>query len=535
MSNRILGLDLGTSTSAIAAVDKGQMRLLGHEERARVVPSVVGFGDKGEVVVGHAARAQLETAPDYTYTGLKRLLGRQANDPHVLEWADLVAYEIAPGPSGEAFVRGPDRLYSPTELLAHLIRERKETAEVLLSEEVTKAVIGVPAHFDMVQKEALCDAARKGGLEPVRLLSEPTAAAVAYGVDRAQNRTIAIYDFGGGTFDVTILKITGRKFRVLATAGDPFLGGEDFDRRIMEWLIARFKERNGIDLRDDRAALNRTRLAAETAKHELSSVLSWRVFSKYIADGNNRAVLYHLDETLDREVFHELVADLVDRTRQPCREAMRRAKIDPRDIDEVVLVGGMTRMPLVQETVKDIFERVPSRRIDPMAAVALGCAMQGAALTGEMKSIALSETLPMSIGVEVGNGAMVPLLRAGRQIPARETVRFGLAEGPNGEREAAAIRFYQGDLKVADENRALGVMVLNDLAQHKAALVDVTADIDDNGILTMTAADVATKHKIVHRMHAESGMSEEDISALKGLDDKAAFEEGTEQHGEHQS
>lgn len=516
--SRIIGLDLGTSTSAVAAMDRGQVRLLGHEERSRIIPSIVGFGGKGEIVVGHSARAQLETAPEHTYTGLKRLLGRQADDPHVVEWGDHVAYEVVPGPQGEAFVRGPDRAYSPVELLSHLVRERKEAAEAALSEEVTRVIVGAPAHFDMVQKEALRAAVRMGGLEPVRLLSEPTAAAVAYGVDRAQNRTIAIYDFGGGTFDVTILKISGQKFRALATAGDAFLGGEDFDQRIVEWLVSRFKDQHSIDLRDDTSAWNRVRLAAEKAKHELSSVHSWTVFAKYIADARNRSLLLDLNETLDREVFNELVADLVDRTKQPCREALRKAKVDVRDVDEVVLVGGMTRMPLVQETVQEIFERVPSRRIDPMAAVALGCAMQGAALAGEMKSIALSETLSTSLGVEVGNGSAVPILRAGRQIPARETVRFGLAEGPEGQREAAALRIYQGDLKVASENRQLGVMVLNDLGKHKEPLIAVTFDLDDDGILTVTAEDTLSKDKITHRLHAESGMSEDEIEGLKDLD-----------------
>lgn len=523
--SRVVGLDIGTSTSAVAAMDRGQVRLLGHETKSRIIPSIVGFGNRGEIVVGYAARAQLETSPEYTFTGLKRLLGRRADDPNVVEWASMVAYEIAPGPQGEAFVRGPDRLYSPVELLAHLFRERKETAEAALSEEVSKVVIGAPAHFDMVQKEALRAAARLGGLEPVRLLSEPTAAAVAYGVDRAQNRTIAIYDFGGGTFDVTILKIAGQKFHALATAGDPFLGGEDFDQRVGEWLIERFKEQHGIDLRDDPTALNRVRLLSEDAKQELSGAESKTIFARHMGEKKNQGILIDLKETLDREVFNELVADLVDRTKQPCREALRKAKMDVRDIDEVVLVGGMTRMPLVQETVQAIFDRVPSRRIDPMAAVALGCALQGAALSGEMKSIALSETLPISLGVEVGNGSGVPILRAGRKIPARETIRFGLAEGPNGEREAAAIRIYQGDLKIASENRQLGVLVLNDLAKHKEPLIAVTLDIDEDGILTATAQDLLSQEKVVHRVHAESGLSESEVQGLKTLDSEFEAEE----------
>lgn len=522
MSRRIIGLDYGTSTCTCAAVDRGTARLLGHESRARIVPSIVGFAGRGEIVVGHAARAQLETSPEYTYTGLKRLLGRRADDPAVIEWGERVAFDIAAGPSGEAFVRGPDRLYSPVELIAHQFRERKQAAEDVLNEEISRAVIGAPAHFDMVQKEALRQAARLGGLEPVRLLSEPTAAAVAYGVDRGQNRTIAVYDFGGGTFDVTILKITGQKFRPLAMAGDSLLGGEDFDQRVVEWLVGKFKEKHEKDLRDDPSAWNRVRLAAKSAKEELSAVLSWRIDLRNIAEANNRAILLHLDETLEREAFEEMVADLVDRTKKPCRDALKKAKVDVRDIDDVVPVGGMTRVPLVREAIQSIFERAPSGRIDPIAAVSLGCAMQGAALAGELKSLAFTDILPMSLGVEVGNGSIVPILRAGRQVPAKETVKFGLAE--NGK-DGAAIRVYQGDLREASENRQIARLVLNDLAQHKAPLIDVTFDLDDDGMLTVSAVDCVSKAKVVHRVHAESGMSKEDVDALRTLDSEAAAAE----------
>lgn len=525
MSKRVVGIDLGTSTSSIAAVDRGQARVLGYDDRTRIIPSVVGFNG-GKIVVGWSANAQLETAPEFTYTGLKRLLGRRHDEPSVVEWAERVAYDVVPGPAGEAFVRGPDRAYSPVELVAHIFRDRKEAAEAILGEEVTRAVIGAPAHFDMVQREALRQAALQGGVQPVRLLSEPVAAAVAYGVDRAQNRTIAIYDFGGGTFDVTILKITGQRFRVLATAGDALLGGEDFDHRIVEWIVDRFKQKHDRDLRDDPVAWNRVRMLAKSAKEELSALHSWPIKARNIAEKNNRAMLLHLEDTLDREVLDELVADLVDRTKQPCREALKKAKLDVRDIDEVVLVGGMTRMPLVQEAVQAIFERAGSKRINPVDAVSLGCALQGAALAGEMKSMALSEVLPRSIGLEVGNGSLLPMLKANRAVPARETVRFGLAQQGA---DAAAIRVYQGDLKVASENRLISTLVLNDLAKHvapKSPLIDVTLDLDDDGFLTVSAVDVNTKEKITHRVHAESGMSPEETERLRAID--AGMEETEE-------
>lgn len=514
MSNRIVGIDFGTSTSAVAAMDRGQARILVLDERERVVPSVISIGPKGAIQVGALARDQLESNPEFTITGVKRLLGRKADDPQIVEWSNLAGYEIAPGPKGEAYVRGPDRLYSPVELASHVFNRLREIAEQALSEEITKCVIGVPAYFDLEQKEAVRQAARLAKLEPVRLLPEPTAAAVAYGVDRTSNRIIAVYDLGGGTFDISILKIAGQRFQTLSSAGDPFLGGEDFDQRLVEDLVKRFKAKHGKDLRDDPSAKNRVRLEAEKAKESLSAQQSHRAFAKYIA---HRPLLLDLDEVIEREELESLVDDLIDRTRLPCREALRMARIDVRDIDEVVLVGGMTRMPRIQEVVQDIFERVPTRRIDPVAAVALGCALQGAALSGDIKSVALKENTVMPFSVQVGNGAMVPIIQANKSLPAREEKIFGLTDKAA---DAGAIRVFHGSRRVL-------TMVMNGLQPCKVEpLIKVTLDVDDDGMLTVTARNMATKAEISHRLHAESGMSEAEIAGLKALGVDQFVEEG---------
>jgi|694.fasta_scaffold00779_27 molecular chaperone DnaK len=511
MADRIVGIDLGTSTSVVAALDQGAARILALDERERVIPTVVSIAQNGEIVVGAIARDQLETNPEYTFTGLKRLLGRKADDPQILEWAKLVAYDIVPGPQGEAFVRGPDKIHDPVDLLSHVFAKLRETARQTLGEDVNRCVVGVPAHFDLDQKEAIRRAAKLGGLEAVRLLPEPTAAAVAYGVDRASNRTIAIYDLGGGTFDITILKIAGQRFRPLATAGDPFLGGEDFDQRIMSWLLQRFREKHGIDLRDDPSARNRVRLAAEKAKESLSAQGAHRIYARNIA---HRPLLLDLDETIDRADYENMVLDLIDRTRGPCREALRAAKVDVRDIDEVVLVGGMTRTPAVGELVREIFGRVPSRRIDPIAAVALGCALQGAALAGTLKSVALTDNTTMPFSVQVGSGALIPLIRANTPLPAREEKVFGIA---NREAAEAAVRVYHGQRRVA-------TLIVNDMQEQVKSepLLRVQLDVNDDGMLTVTARNPATKTEVTHSVHADTGMTASEIQGLRDIDEEEA-------------
>ncbi len=522
MSSKVIGIDMGTSNSSVAFMQRGVPSILrsGDRDRDRIVPTVVSLDEKGRVAVGHSALLQIETNPQFTYTGLKRLLGRRADDPQVQSWAEMVSYEIAPGPEGQAWVRGPDRLYSPIELLAHVLRHLRDIARRALADNVERCVLGAPAHFDEVQREALRQCARAAGLEPERLLSEPTAAAVAYGVERGGDKTIAVYDFGGGTFDVTILSIRGQRFKPLATSGDAFLGGEDFDARIVSWVVEQFQAKHEVDLRNDATALARVRMAAETAKHELSGVEVTPLQARFIADkliDNVKAPL-DLSESLERETFEELTSDLVERTRAPCREALKIAGLDPRDLDDVVLVGGMTRMPLVQQVVADIFGRAPKQTVPPLDAVALGCAMQGAALAGQLESLGLSDIAPMSYGVEVGNGTGFPLVRKGASIPARVTKRFRLAE-PKGE--AAAIRVYQGDLKRAGDNRQLGVLVLNDMQTGaKEPQIDVTFDVSADGILSVYGVNIETKARVDWRIHAETGLSETHVNELRSLTDE---------------
>ncbi len=507
MSDRIVGIDLGTSTSAVAGIDQGFARLLVLDERERVVPTVIGFAPNGAVLVGNEARDQLEVNPDYTYTGLKRLIGRQFEDPQIQKWAELVAYEIVPGPSGEAYVRGPDRNYDPVELLGHVFAKLRKIATDATGEGVTRCVVGAPAHFDLAQRDALKRAAREGGLEVVRLIPEPTAAAIAYGVDRGTDQTIAIYDLGGGTFDVSILQVTGTKFRTLATAGDAFLGGDDFDQRIVEWAVGRFRDKHGIDLRDEAGAHNRVRLTAERAKEALSAQTEFRMLAEYIV---HRPALLSLDEVLTRDEYEDLVADLLDRTRAPCRDALRLAKRDVRDINEVVRVGGMTRTPAVMSLIEEIFERKPSQKIDPVAAVALGAALQGAALMGVIKSVNLIENTSMPFSVQVGNNALIPLIRANVPIPAREERTFGIADKGA---DKVAVRVFHG-------NRKLMTLVVNDVQENVGAepLVKVRLDIDDAGILTCVAKNPATKSEVTASLHADTGLSKSDIDGLQDVD-----------------
>jgi molecular chaperone DnaK len=495
----------------VASIEQGRASILVLDERERFIPTVVSISANGQVLVGSIARDQLEVNPEYTFTGLKRLIGCKFDDERIQSWAKLVAYEIVPGPAGEAFVRGPDKIYDPVDLLAHVFARLCEIACQATGEGVTRCVVGAPAHFDIAQKEALRRAAKLGGLQVERFLPEPIAAAVAYGVERGSNRTLAIYDLGGGTFDVSILKVHGQRFRTLATAGDPFLGGEDFDQRIVDWLIQRFRDKHGVDLRDDPGARNRVRLAAERAKEALSTELEHRVFAQYIA---HRPHLLNLEEVLTREELEGLVSDLLDRTRAPCREALKAAKLDVRDIDEVVRVGGMTRMPAVGALIEEVFERKVSGRIDPVAAVALGCALQGASLMGSIRSMNLTENTTMPFSVQVGSGALVPIIRANIPLPAREERVFGLADK---DAAIAAVRVFHG-------NRRVMTVALNDMQDNvqREPIVKVQLDVDDAGVLTVTASNPATKSVVSASLHAETGMSPEDIKGLQGIDEEAA-------------
>lgn len=512
MPDRIVGIDLGTSTSAVAAIDPGiaRARILTLDERERVIPTIVSIKqDGGEVLVGNFAREQLEINPEYTFTGLKRLIGRRFDDPQIQEWSKIVAYEIVEGPKGEAFVRGPDKVYDPTDLLSHVFARLAEVAGRATGETVSRCVVGAPAHFDLEQKAALKRAAKLGGLDVVRMVPEPVAAAIAYGVERGANRTIAIYDLGGGTFDVSILKIHGQRFRTMSTTGDPFLGGEDFDQRIVDWLVRRFRDKHGVDLRNDASARNRVRIYAERAKESLSSQSEYRIFGQYIA---SRPVLLNLDETLTRDEYESMVSDLLDRTRAPCREALRLAGLDVRDVDEVVRVGGMTRTPAVSDLIEEIFQRKASSKIDPVAAVALGCALQGASLQGSIKSMNLTENTTMPFSIQVGNGALVPLIRANVALPAREERVFGISEKGA---ERVAVRVFHGQRRVM-------TLVVDDVQEQFKGepIVKVELDVDDAGMLTATARNPATRSEVSASLHSETGLSRAEVDELQaaGMD-----------------
>lgn len=524
----VVGIDLGTSTSVVALVNRGSRQVLTRDERDRLLPTVVAIDARGRFSVGSNARDSMEANPEFTFFGLKRIIGRKFADPVVQDWAGVVPYGIVEGPDGWAYLQGPQELHSPIELLGKVFRELRDIASGALNERIEDAVIGVPAYFDQVQKQAMRQAAEAGGFNARRLLPEPTAAAVAYGVDRSVNRVIAVYDFGGGTFDVSILQIRGQAFHALATSGDPLLGGDDIDRRIVDFAAEEVKREYGVDLRDDYMARARLRMLSENAKLELTSVEGTRIQAKHMADktderGHTQHV--HINVELTRDKLEELVVDLIDRTRAPCHEAMQRAKKDMRDIQDVVLVGGMTRMPIVGATVADIFGQTPRSDVDPLTAVAYGCAAQGAVMAGTFKSLALQERSTKSIGVEVGNGSLVPIIRAGSTIPNRVTMRFGMADK---NVDGAAIRVFEGDLKVASDNREVARLVLNDLQASRAKrgdllaepTIDLTFDINEEGICEFTAVNAHAKEKAVsYRVHADTGLSEEEVSELRRLGD----------------
>lgn len=512
---KVLGLDLGTSTSAVAVLERGAPRILEDDPRFRIMASCVSFMPDGQVTVGDKARNQAPTNPDFTFVSLKRLLGRRFDDPHVAELAERVGYEIVAGDDGAACVRGPDRIYSPEELLGHIVRELKKRAALTLGQQVTHAVVGVPANFDVLQKEAVRRAVRAGGLEPLGLLSEPTAAAIAYGRELGAGKTIAVYDLGGGTFDVSILKISGQRFRVLATAGDAWLGGEDFDQRLVDALAERFRAKHGLDLRGDAMSLQRLRLAAEEIKLELSGADEHRLTDAWVAKDPDTGAKIDMDETFTREQYEELVGDLIERTRQPCLDAMKAARIDQRQIDQVVMVGGMTRTPAVIALAAEVFGRTPKRTINPIEAVALGCAVQAAARAGELKSIHLDEVTNASFGVEAGGGAFAPIIKRGSAIPTAKTVRTG-----NFDADATQVvaRIYQGDLKHAADNRLVCRLALEIEPQPKGqADLDLKLDLDEDGVLTVKLIDARTKRYVERRVHADTGLDGDALADIRGL------------------
>jgi molecular chaperone DnaK len=509
--SKVIGIDLGTTNSCVAIMEGSTARVIENAEGVRTTPSMVAFTESGERLVGQAAKRQAVTNPENTFFAIKRLIGRRFDDPMTKKDMELVPYKIIKGDNGDAWVDSHGEKYSPSQISAMILNKMKETAEAYLGEPVTQAVITVPAYFNDSQRQATKDAGKIAGLEVLRIINEPTAAALAYGLEKKGTGTIVVYDLGGGTFDVSILEIGDGVFEVKSTNGDTFLGGEDFDARVMDYIADEFKREQGIDLRTDRLALQRLKEAAEKAKIELSSALQTEINLPFItADASGPK---HLNIKLTRAKFESLVADLIERTIAPCRNALNDAGLKANQIDEVILVGGMTRMPKVIETVKNFFGREPHRGVNPDEVVAVGAAIQGAVLKGEVKDVLLLDVTPLSLGIETLGGVFTRLIDRNTTIPTRKSQVFSTAED---NQTAVTIRVFQGEREMAADNKLLGQFDLVGLpaAPRGIPQIEVTFDIDANGIVQVSAKDKATGKEQQIRIQASGGLSEADIEKM---------------------